>query len=44
MQKSETHIKLSKKAFKNAHKKLVIQVPKKVKKNYTKIFKGLKVK
>lgn len=34
----------SKKAFKNAHKKLVIQVPKKVKKNYTKIFKGLKVK
>ena len=34
----------SQKAFKNAHKKLVIQVPKKVKKNYTKIFKGLKVK
>ncbi len=34
----------NKKAFKNAHKKLVIQVPKKVKKNYTKIFKGLKVK
>lgn len=34
----------NKKVFKNAHKKLVIQVPKKVKKNYTKIFKGLKVK
>ena len=34
----------NKTAFKNAHKKLVIQVPKKVKKNYAKIFKGLKVK
>lgn len=33
-----------KKAFKNAHKKLVIRVPKKVKKIYKKIFKGLKVK
>ena len=34
----------SKKAFKNAHKKLVIRVPKKVKKIYKQIFKGLKVK
>ena len=34
----------NKKAFKNAHKKLVIRVPKKVKKIYKKIFKGLKVK
>ena len=34
----------NKKAFKNAHKKLVIWVPKKVKKIYKKIFKGLKVK
>lgn len=34
----------NKKAFKNTHKKLVIQAPKKVKKNYKKIFKGLKVK
>lgn len=35
---------VNKKAFKNAHKKLVIRVPKKVKKIYKKIFKGLKVK
>ena len=34
----------NKKAFKNAHKKLVIRVPKKVKKIYKQIFKGLKVK
>lgn len=34
----------NKKAFKNAHKKLVIRVPKKVKKIYKKIFKGMKVK
>lgn len=34
----------NKKAFKNAHKKLVIRVPKKAKKIYKKIFKGLKVK
>lgn len=34
----------NKKAFKNAHKKLVIRVPKKVRKIYKKIFKGLKVK
>ena len=34
----------NKKAFKNAHKKLIIQVPKKTKKLYQKIFKGLKVK
>ena len=34
----------NKKAFKNAHKKLVIRVPKKVKRIYKKIFKGLKVK
>lgn len=34
----------NKKAFKNAHKKLVIRMPKKVKKIYKKIFKGLKVK
>ena len=34
----------NKKAFKNVHKKLVIRVPKKVKKIYKKIFKGLKVK
>ena len=34
----------SKKAFKGANKKLVIKVPKKVKKSYKKIFKGLKVK
>lgn len=34
----------NKKAFKNTHKKLVIRVPKKVKKIYKKIFKGLKVK
>lgn len=32
-----------KKAFKGANKKLVIKVPKKVKKSYKKIFKGLKV-
>ena len=34
----------NKKAFKNAHKMLVIRVPKKVKKIYKQIFKGLKVK
>ena len=34
----------SKKAFKGANKKLVIKVPKKVKKSYQKIFKGVKVK
>ena len=34
----------NKQAFKNTHKKLVIQVPKKTKKLYQKIFKGLKVK
>lgn len=34
----------SKKAFKGANKKLVIKVPKKVKKTYQKIFKGIKVK
>ena len=34
----------SKKAFKGANKKLVIKVPKKVKKSYQKIFKGIKVK
>ena len=34
----------NKKAFKNTHKKLVIRVPKKVKKIYKQIFKGLKVK
>ena len=34
----------SKKAFKGANKKLVIKVPKKVKKSYKKIFNGLKVK
>ena len=34
----------NKKAFKNVHKKLVIRVPKKVKKIYKQIFKGLKVK
>ena len=34
----------SNKAFKGANKKLVIKVPKKVKKSYKKIFKGLKVK
>lgn len=34
----------SKKAFKGANKKLVIKVPKKAKKSYKKIFKGLKVK
>ena len=33
----------SKKAFKGTNKKLVIKVPKKVKKSYKKIFKGLKV-
>lgn len=35
---------VSKKAFKGIHKKMVIKVPKKVKKSYAKIFKGLKVK
>ena len=34
----------SKKGFKSVNKKLVIKVPKKVKKLYTKIFKGLKIK
>lgn len=34
----------NKKAFKGANKKLVIKVPKKVKKTYQKIFKGIKVK
>ena len=34
----------SKKAFRGTNKKLVIKVPKKVKKSYKKIFKGLKVK
>ena len=34
----------SKKAFKGVNKKMVIKVPKKVKKAYVKIFKGLKVK
>lgn len=34
----------SKKAFKGLNKKLVIKVPKKVKKTYGKIFKGLKIK
>ena len=34
----------SKKAFKGTNKKMVIKVPKKVKKAYVKIFKGLKVK
>lgn len=34
----------SKKAFKGVNKKMVIKVPKKVKKTYAKIFKGLKVK
>lgn len=34
----------SKKAFKGVNKKMVIKVPKKVKKAYAKIFKGLKVK
>lgn len=34
----------SKKIFKNVNKKLVIKVPKKVKKSYAKIFKGLKIK
>ena len=35
---------VSKKAFKSVNKKLVVKVPKKVKKSYTKIFKGLKIK
>lgn len=34
----------SKKAFKGVSKKMVIKVPKKVKKSYVKIFRGLKVK
>lgn len=34
----------SKKCFNKVHKKMVIKVPKKVKKSYAKIFKGLKVK
>ena len=34
----------SKKCFSKVHKKMVIKVPKKVKKSYTKIFKGFKVK
>ena len=34
----------SKKAFKGTNKKMVIKVPKKMKKAYVKIFKGLKVK
>ena len=34
----------SKKCFSKVHKKMVIKVPKKVKKSYVKIFKGLKVK
>ena len=34
----------SKKAFKGVNKKLVVKVPKKVKKSYAKIFKGLKIK
>lgn len=34
----------SKKCFNKVHKKMVIKVPKKVKKSYTKIFKGFKVK
>lgn len=34
----------SKKAFNGVNKKMVIKVPKKVKKAYVKIFKGLKVK
>ena len=34
----------SKKCFSKVHKKMVIKVPKKVKKSYAKIFKGLKVK
>lgn len=34
----------SKKCFSKVHKKMVIKVPKKVKKTYVKIFKGLKVK
>ena len=33
----------NKKAFKGVNKKMVIKVPKKVKKAYVKIFKGLKV-
>ena len=41
---SLTNKTASKKAFKGANKKLVIKVPKKVKKSYKKIFKGLKVK
>ena len=34
----------SKKCFSKVHKKMVIKVPKKVKKSYVKIFKGFKVK
>ena len=34
----------NKKAFKGTNKKMVIKVPKKVKKAYVKIFKGFKVK
>lgn len=34
----------SKKCFSKVHKKMVVKVPKKVKKSYVKIFKGLKVK
>ena len=34
----------SKKCFNKVHKKMVIKVPKKVKKSYAKIFKGFKVK
>ena len=34
----------NKKCFSKVHKKMVIKVPKKVKKSYAKIFKGLKVK
>ena len=34
----------SKKCFNKVHKKMVIKVPKKVKKSYVKIFKGFKVK
>lgn len=35
---------VSKKCFNKVHKKMVIKVPKKVKKSYVKIFKGFKVK
>ena len=41
---SVLYVKEDGQAFKGANKKLVIKVPKKVKKSYKKIFKGLKVK